>query len=242
MINNESIVVGNADIHYLNSGDPLGQNWVVPLCNTSIRPGWFYHQKEDNRVKTPQELLDVYYKSVGRNGILLLNIPPDKRGLFHENDIQVLQEFRSILDETFKINLAQGKIVIASNVRLNHERFSPAKIVDSDLFSYWAADDPIREATLEINLGELTEFDCIMIQEPIWFGQRVGEFEIEGHINGEWTLITQGTTIGYKRLLRISLIQADKIRLIIKKSNNTPAISNFGLYKSSEREKTIKEN
>jgi len=108
-ISNDNIVVGGADTAYLNSGDPDGKSWVIPLCNTSIRPGWFYHEKEDDRVKTIQQLLDVYYKSMGRNGVLLLNIPPDRRGLFHENDIQVLKEFRSVLDETFATNLALGK-------------------------------------------------------------------------------------------------------------------------------------
>ena len=236
-INSESIVVGAADPRYLNSGDPHGKNWVVPLCNTSIRPGWFYHESQDSQVKTPQELMDVYYKSVGRNGVLLLNVPPDKRGLFHDNDIQTLKEFKTTLDETFKTNLAAGKIVKASNYRLKHEHFAPANIVDEDLTSYWATDDDIRQATLEIDLGKPVLFDRIMIQEPIRYGQRISEFEIKAQINGEWTRLAQGTTIGYKRLLLMSPVETGKIQLIINKSNNTPAISNFGLYKASEREK-----
>ena len=236
-INSESIVVGAADPRLLNSGDPQGKNWVVPLCNTSIRPGWFYHQSQDARVKTPQDLLDVYYKSAGRNGVLLLNIPPDKRGLFHENDIQTLREFRAIIDETFKTNLAHGKRVEASNYRLQHEKFFPAHIVDEDLTSYWATDDHIRNATLDIDLGQKVLFDRIMIQEPIRFGQRISEFEVLGRVDGEWIQLVHGSTIGYKRLLRISPVQTDKIRFIIKNSNNNPAISNFGLYKASEREK-----
>ena len=95
MINTDNIVVGGADQVYLNTGDPEGNSWVIPLCNTSIRPGWFYHEKEDDQVKSLQQLLDVYYRSVGRNGVLLLNLPPDGRGRFHENDIQALQEFRT---------------------------------------------------------------------------------------------------------------------------------------------------
>ena len=238
-INNETIVVGDADPSYLNSGDPDGKNWVVPLCNTSIRPGWFYHEQEDVRVKTSQQLLDVYYKSVGRNGVLLLNIPPDRRGLFHENDIQALQELRAILDETFQTNFALGKFVDASNYRQQLDKFAPANIVDENLDSYWAADDHIREATLEIDLGESVVFDRIMIQEPIRFGQRISEFEIKGLVNGEWTQLAKGTTIGYKRILRIPPVHADKIQLIIKKSNNVPAISNFGLYKASPKESVI---
>jgi len=238
-INSKTIVVGDADPSYLNTGDPEGKNWVVPLCNTSIRPGWFYHQAEDSRVKTKQQLLDVYYKSVGRNSILLLNVPPDRRGLFHEKDIQALLEFKSIVDETFQTNLALGKKVSASNYRKQHNKFFPTNAVDEDPESYWATDDHIRSATLEIDLGEPMVFDRILIQEPIRFGQRISEFEIKGRINGEWIQLTNGTTIGYKRILRLPPVDTDKIQLTIKKSNNAPAISNFGLYKASPKESVI---
>ena len=93
-INNQDITIGAADVSYLNTGDPQGSEWVVGECNVSIRPGWFYHENENQLVKTPQELIDIYYRSVGRNGVLLINIPPDQRGLFHERDIQVLKEFK----------------------------------------------------------------------------------------------------------------------------------------------------
>jgi alpha-L-fucosidase len=238
-INSETIIVGDADPSYLNSGDPHGKNWVIPLCNTSIRPGWFYHQQEDNRVKTTQQLLDVYYNSVGRNGVLLLNIPPDKRGLFHKNDIQALLEFKSVLDETFKTNLILEKVVNASNYRQQHDKFFPANVVDKNLDSYWATDDHIREATLEIDLGEPKVFDRILIQEPIRFGQRISEFEIKAFISGEWIQLAKGTTIGYKRILRIPPVHTDRIQLNIKNSNNAPAISNFGLYKASPKESIV---
>jgi len=235
-INTENIVVGGADPEYLNTGDPDGKQWTVGLCNVSIRPGWFYHESEDSLVKTPKQLINMYYKSVGRNGVLLLNIPPNKKGVFPEQDIKVLSEFRKILEETFAVNLALGKKVVASNSRLRHRKFSPANIVDDDNTTYWATDDHIREAELEIDLEDNITFDRIMLQEPIRFGQRISEFEIKGRVNGEWATIAQGTTIGHKRLLRISQLQADKIRVIIKKTRNIPAISNFGIYRASEKE------
>jgi alpha-L-fucosidase len=238
-INNEDIVVGGADPGYLNSGDPEGKNWVIPLCNTSIRPGWFYHEKEDGQVKSTQQLLDVYYKSVGRNGVLLLNVPPDKRGLFHETDIRALREFRAVLDETFAVNHALGKNVSASSQLKDHPKFSAANIVDADLDSYWAADGEAREASLEIDLEHPVLFDRIMIQEPIRFGQRISKFAIEGFVDGEWIELAEGTTIGYKRLLRISAVRARKIRLSIKGAKNTPAISNFGLFKASPKETAV---
>jgi len=235
-IDTEGIVVGAADSDYLNTGDSVGRQWTVPLCNTSIRPGWFYHPAEDGQVKTPVELIDLYYKSVGRNCVLLLNVPPDRRGLFHERDVETLRAFRRILDETFAEDLAAGKPVVSDRHRQRHPKFAPANIVDGDAASYWAADDGTRTARLEIDLQAPVWFDRILLQEPIRFGQRISAFEIEARVSGEWTAVASGTTIGYKRLLRIPTVEADAVRIVILRSNNVPALSRFGLFKASEGE------
>jgi alpha-L-fucosidase len=187
-------------------------------------------------VKTPQALLDVYYRSVGRNCVLLLNVPPDQRGLFHENDVAALREFRRIVDETFAVNLAARKAVEADNHRGNNRYFSPSNIVDEDLDSYWATDDGLRRATLEIDLGEPTYFDRIMLQEPIRFGQRISAFTVEARVRGAWALVAEATTVGHKRLLRIDGVEADRVRIVIQHANNVPALSNFGLFKASDLE------
>jgi alpha-L-fucosidase len=235
-IDSDRIVVGAADPAYLNVGDPEGRRWLIPLCNTSIRPGWFYHAAEDDRVKTPGQLMEVYYRSVGRNGVLLLNVPPDKRGLFFESDVRALEEFKRIRDETFAVNLALGKTVTASNFRGNHRRFSPTCLVDTLLETYWAADDGVRAATLMIDLEEPAEFDRILLQEPIRLGQRISEFEVKGWIKGRWVSLSEGTTIGYKRLLRIPPVTTDRVQIVLKESKGPPALSNFGLFKASPRE------
>lgn len=238
MINNDNIEIGKADQKLLNTGDPNGSNWLVGECDVSIRPGWFYHASQDDKVKTPQELVDLFYKSVGRNGTLLLNLPPDRRGLIHENDVASLKEFRAILDETFKTNLAKGAAVQASDVRLDHQKFSAQNIVDGNPDSYWAANDGVIQSTLTVTLPEDRLFDRIMLQEPIRFGQRIARFQVEVDINGKWQKVTEATTIGYKRLLKITPVKTDKIRVTIMEANNTPAISNFGLYKASSKEET----
>jgi len=243
-IDAEGVVVGAADSAYLNRGDPAGAQWVVPLCNTSIRPGWFYHAAEDDRVKSPQELIDVYYRSVGRNCVFLLNVPPDERGLFHDTDIAVLREFRRILDETFAVNLAAGKPVqIAGEAtaatgshRSQHPYFAPANIVDGDPRTYWATDDGVTSASLEIDLGAPMRFDRILLQEPIRFGQRIAAFAIEARVGGTWQEIARATTIGYKRLLRIDSAVADRVRIVIEDSVSTPALSGFGLFEASASE------
>ena len=230
MINSDDIAIGKSDTKYLNTGDPKGKRWLTGECDVSIRPGWFYHAHEDDKVKSPEQLMEIYYKSVGRNGTLLLNIPPDRRGLFHENDVAALKGFRAILDETFRTNLATGGTAQASNYRLNHEKFSPGNILDGDPDTYWATDDNVRTATVDIDLDEPSLFDLVMLQEPIRFGQRISEFAVEAKVNDGWTQIATGTTIGYKRLLRIQPVRAGKVRIVIRESNNVPALSNFGLY------------
>lgn len=235
-INTENLIIGNSDTKYLNTGDPEGQSWIVGQCDVSIRPGWFYHKAEDNLVKTSQELMDIYYKSVGRNAILLLNLPPDQRGLIHENDVQALKDFKQIVDETFSADLAKGKTTQTNNYRLNNKKFASANAVDNDNETYWATDDSIFPAELIIKLPNETQFDRIIIQEPIKFGQRISQFKVEIKNRMGWETVFEGTTIGYKRLIRINPVSTTEVRLKIIEANNTVAISNFGLFKSSEKE------
>jgi len=235
-IDTEGIVVGAADTEYLNSGDPEGDQWVVPLCDTSIRPGWFYHASEDDRVKTPQELLEVYYRSVGRNCVLLLNVPPDPRGLLHDDDVAVLQEFRRILDETFDEDLAAGRPVTGASHRGGSGAFAPAHLVDGDPESYWAAKEGESPAVVEIDLGGPTYFDRVMLQEPIRLGQRIAAFTVEARVAGKWLPIARGTTVGHKRLLRTSGIEADRVRVSVDSAIARPALSRIGLFEASPGE------
>jgi alpha-L-fucosidase len=235
-INGDDITIGAADTAYLNAGDPQGNRWLVPECDVSTRPGWFYHAAEDDRVKTPQELVDLYYKSVGRNGTLLLNIPPDRRGLFHENDVASLREFRSIIDETFAEDRARGKSADADSQFLNHDKFSASNLLDGDPDTYWAAAEGATQATVEIDLGTTISFDRVMLQEPIRFGQRVSSFSVEAKQDGGWKRITTATTIGHKRLLRVDSTQANAIRVTINATEAPVALSNIGLYQASPRE------
>ena len=235
-INTDQLTIGASKTDYLNSGDPEGTKWIVGQCDVSIRPGWFYHSDQDSLVKTPQHLTDIYYKSVGRNALLLLNLPPDQRGLIHENDVQALKEFKSTIDASFANDLAKGQIASADNYRLQHTKFAPPNTLDGDPMTYWATDDGVFPATLEITLKEKTSFDRVLLQEPIHLGQRISEFEIDVMGQKNWINIYRGTTIGYKRILRIPEVNTKKIRVRITEANNTVALSNIGLYKSSPKE------
>ena len=236
-INTDSLVIGGSDTGYLNTGDPEGKSWIVGQCDVSIRPGWFYHKAEDSLVKSASEITDIYYKSVGRNAILLLNLPPDQRGLIHENDVRALKDFKKIIDETFSVDLAKGKTTSSNNYRMNHKKFAPENAVDNSNETYWATDDAVFPAELTVKLTKEAQFDRILIQEPVKFGQRISRFEVEVQDKTGWKTVFKGTTIGYKRLLRIPPVTGTRVRLRIIEANNAPAISNFGLFQSSAKER-----
>ncbi len=238
-INTDSLVIGGSDTGYLNTGDPQGKNWIVGQCDVSIRPGWFYHKDQDSLVKSADEITDIYYKSVGRNAILLLNLPPDQRGLIHEKDVQVLKDFKKIIDETFSVDLAKGQTALANNYRMDHKKFAPENAVDGNSETFWATDDSVFPAELTIQLKDETVFDRILIQEPVKFGQRISEFEVEVMGKKGWKSVFKGTTVGYKRLLRIAPVIGTQVRLKINQANNATAISNFGLFKASEKENFV---
>ena len=168
----------------------------------SIRPGWFYHSHEDESVRSLENLVNIYYQSVGCNSVLLLNIPPDRRGLIHETDVQRIKELNEYLTQTFADNLA----------------------LDA---GYWKAEEG-ESRELKVQAGATV--NTVMLQEDIAKGQRVENFRIETYSNGEWHQVAEGTTIGYKRLLRIPDCQPEKIRLTILASRGDANVSNVGLY------------
>ncbi|MGB7295773.1 MAG: alpha-L-fucosidase [Candidatus Aminicenantales bacterium] len=207
--------------------------WYPAETDVSIRPGWFYHSAQDGEVKSPEKLVDIYFSSVGRNGVLLLNVPPDRRGLIHENDIRNLMEMRRILDRTFGVNLVAGARVKATSEK---KGCGAGFILDEDKATFWTTPDGVETATLEFVLPEKKTFDIVLLQEEIQMGQRVEDFSLEIWDGDAWRPLAVGTTIGYKRLLRVPEIKAERVRLTIERSRISPTLSAFGLYKYSGSE------
>ncbi len=223
---------GDVPEDMLRHGVENGNAWVPGEVNTSIRPEWFYHEREDRKVKTLPQLLDVYYHSVGRNGTMLLNFPIMPNGLIHEKDEKAIQELTKTLKETFKSNLAKNAKITASTSRGKTAQFAANKVIDNDLDSYWATNDDIKTASLTLDFGKMTSFNRFLVQEPISLGQRVKSFSLEAMVNGNWTEIAKETTIGYKRILRFPTVEATKLRLNILDSKSCPLISNIEVYKA----------
>ena len=214
----------------LNSGDPGGTHWIPAEVDVSIRPGWFYHPKEDSLVKSPEKLFEIYLTSVGRGSTLLLNVPPDKRGLIHENDVSVLKTWRRLIDEAFKNNFARAAKVEASAYRGESPRFHPSRTTDGDKDTYWTTDDSTTTGSLTVDLGKHREIKYLVIQEYIKLGQRVRSFTVECWENKSWKPLASATTIGFKRILRFEPVQTDKVRINITSSKACPLISNVEIY------------
>ena len=177
--------------------------WYPSEVDVSIRPGWFYHTEQDEQVRSLANLVNIYYRSVGCNSVLLLNIPPDRRGLIHEVDVQRIKELSEYIGKTF-----------ANNYVENGAQMWKAEVGQSK----------------EYNVKTGAMVNTFLIQEDIAQGQRIEDFLVEVYSNGAWQYAAEGTTVGYKRLLRFSDCQPEKIRVTIRGARGTANISNVGLY------------
>ena len=225
----DTLFAGKAGIeNLLNTGSEDGTHWIPAEVDVSIRPGWFYHASQDSLVKTPEKLFDIYLTSVGRGSTLLLNIPPDRRGLIHEHDVKALKEWRAMIDREFETNLLTGADVEATSERGSN--FSAENVLDGKKETYWSTPDAITYASLEFEFDDPTEVKYVLIQEYIQLGQRVRAFTIEAWNDDAWEEIGFGTTIGYKRIVKINSVTTEKIRINITSSRACPVISNVEIY------------
>ncbi len=203
--------------------------WYPAEADVSIRPGWFYHPEEDGRVKSPETLVDIYDHSAGRNAMLLINIPPDRRGRIAGVDSASLVGMRAILEGTFARNLLSDAQLRSSSEQAGH----PASfIADGSADTYWAARDGEEKAVIDCTLPEERSFDCLVLQEEIPNGQRIESFRLEAWTGDAWAVTASGTTVGHKRIVRFQETSARKLRLVIAGSRGTPALAEVGFFKA----------
>jgi alpha-L-fucosidase len=212
-----------------------GKYWIPAECDVSLRPGWFYHKTQDDSVKTPSALLNLYYQSVGRGASLDLGLSPDKTGRLNQHDVQSLKGFGYILKQTFAINLAKGATLTASNTRgSNKVKFGATNLLDADRYSYWATDNKIKTPELVINMHKPKTFNVIRLRENIKLGQRIEEVQFDAWQDGQWRQIATATSIGGNRLIRLpEAVTSSKVRLRVTKSPVCIALSDFGLFKEA---------
>jgi alpha-L-fucosidase len=207
-----------------------GSVWWPAECDVSIRPGWFWHAAEDPKVKTLEQLQEIYFRSVGHNSVLLLNVPPNQSGLIAEADVRRLGEFRGWLQRAFATDLARGKPVSASSSR---HGAAPRHAVDGDPRTFWAPEGDGPGAAIEVDLGAPTRFDLIMTQEQIAEGQRVEAYRLEADAGQGWKEVARGTTIGHKKLDRLPPVEASRLRLTLDRSRGTPLLRALSIYRTA---------
>lgn len=215
----------------LQYGHPDGNQWVPAECDVSIRPGWFYHPEEDDRVKSPDQLVDLYYRSVGHNATLLLNFPVDRRGLIHPVDSANAVRFHEMIQQQLKTNLVAGMTPKVSNERGGD--FVASALTDDNFDTYWATEDGVTTADIEFSFDTPTRMNRMMLQEYIPLGQRVKAFVVEYLDKDTWLpvkLNEETTTIGYKRLLRFETVETKGIRIRITDARGPLCLSSVGVY------------
>jgi alpha-L-fucosidase len=196
---------GGADVvDMLQHGDPDGAVWRPAEASTSIRPGWFWHPAEDSRVMSATDLLDLYFRTIGRNAGLLLNVPPTRAGQLHERDVRSLAEFGDLRVRIFQRDLTVGAIRMQS-------------------------DDG---RGIQLRLPNPVEFEVIALQEDIRHGQVVSAHHVEALIRGQWRTLAEGTTIGHKRLHRVPATAATQVRLVIEAAVAVPRMGRISLHRT----------
>lgn len=214
----------------LTTGDADGTHWVPAEVDVSIRPGWFYHAAEDDRVKTVDHLLDIYHSSIGNGCNLLLNVPPDRRGCIHEIDADRLLAFRRERERLFRADLARAASAHTDQVRGKDPAYAAAHLVDGRADTYWATDDGTNAATVELEWPRIQTIERLRLEECIELGQRVEAFAVDAMSGGVWRRIGAGTTIGPRRILSMKTVQTDRVRLRLTASRACPVLRRLSLY------------
>lgn len=211
-----------------------GEQWIPAEVDVSIRPGWFWHANEEP--KSLEELMEIYFTSVGRNGLLLLNVPPDTRGLIPAEDSLRLVEFRAERDRIFAHDLAQSAEARAEHLR--GKRYGAHQLLDTAYHTYWASAGKGAD-TIYLDFEQPVQFDLLMLQEYIPLGQRVAHFKVDIRdlVNEDpqscWIPWQEGTTIGYKRLLRGELVETEQLRIVIDSTLAAPILNRVALYNTA---------
>ena len=216
---------------HLNHGSENGTHWIPAEVDVSIRPGWFYHKREDHQVKSVAQLTDIYYRSVGHNANLLLNFPINLDGKIPALDSLRATEWHEVIVNDFKDNILKNAVVRVDNER--GRKFKAENVIDDDWNTYWATDDDYNFGTISFSFDKPVKMNRVVLQEYIALGQRVKDFYMEGELNGKWFKINPFdtlSTIGYKRIVRFNTVELDKLIIYFEESRGPLCINNIEAY------------
>ncbi len=213
----------------LNSGKIDGEAFIPGEADVSIRPGWFYHSHQDSQVRTPKNLIQLWFNSIGRNAGFLLNVPPDRRGLLHENDVKSLLEFRKILNESFSVSLAKDAKIEASSSR---PECDAENIISKE--NAYAPLDSDRTPEIVLSFENEIEFNTISISELIELGHKVTDISFYAYIENDWKLLFNNKVVGYKICQHFDTVKSSRVKIKVNEALDTPILHSFGIYKLDE--------
>lgn len=205
-----------------------GKYWIPAEVDVSIRPGWFWHEHENSRVRTPENLLNLYFNSVGRGANLNLNVPPDRRGRIHEEDKKSLSGFRALLDELYSRNFASGARAEASS---STNGYGAKWVLDRKRTTYWAAGPKDAQPSVTLKLPETSTFDVIRLAEPVQLGQRIRKFRVDVREDGRFVKWVEGSSVGARVILKGKPVTTDEVRVVLEDSKAVPALCEVSLWK-----------
>ncbi len=209
----------------LNQGNRNGKNWIPAEADVSIRPGWFYRASEDSKVKSPQTLFNIYLKSVGNGGNLLLNVPPDTRGKITDADSASLMGFLQLRSQAFQRDLLKGAAI---NTNAGDEK-QLKHLADHDIHTYWVS-NRTNDTQLEFRLPNKIQVNTLVLEEMIQYGQRVAAFTIELYQNGQYEKVFTGSTIGRKKIAVFEGKETDRIRVTVQEAKAAPILRGIAAY------------
>ncbi len=215
----------------LNHGNYHGKLWIPAECDVSIRPGWFYHVKDDDKIKTPNDLFELYLRSVGRGANLLLNVPPDRRGLINEKDSAVLGGFKKLRDESFANNLLKQA---DTYYEFSDKDFANKTFIirglDAATTTY-----AINLQNFVVQLPQPTKINCIVLREAIHLGQTIRQFSILLYNVNNIIREIHGTSVGRKRILSFPTATITSFRVYLKDASENDNISGVAAYLIDEK-------
>lgn len=229
-IDSESIIKETTS--ELNSGKVDGNRFLPAEADVSIRPGWFYHEEQDSEVRDVKNLLRLWFLSCGRNASLLLNLPPDRRGLVHENDAESLIEFNRVLEASLSIDFAKGAKATADSIR--DISCNAENLLSDDRNEFYASEDSCKTPEIIFTLDGEKTFNTFVLEEVIELGHRVTGFEVSAEVGGEWQLLFKGECIGYRSAQHFPTVTTNKVKIKITDALYAPVLRKFSLHKFDE--------
>ena len=220
----------------LNEGQEGGTHWLPGEVDVSIRPGWFYHADQDDKVKSPEKLFQIWLESVGRNANLLLNFPIDRRGLVHETDAANAMAMKQLIDRFTLTDVALTSATTATNTR---DGFDSSNINDDNNSTYWSTEDNVTTGAIQLDFEDPVEITAVDVSEHIQLGQRVQAFTVEVKRNMEWVEVARATTIGNRRILGFEPVICSSIRINITKSHGPITLETLKVYETQPNQGRI---